>query len=552
MDSQILNLIRKPARYIGSEVNIIRKDWNSVKLKSALCFPETYELGMSNLGIRILYEVINAHQDYLAERVFAPERDLEKMLRENGTFLTSLESGRPLFEFDLLGVTLAGELSCSNFLTVLSLGGIPLRSIERSREHPIILARGTGAFTPEPMADFCDAFFVGEGEEAVLDILDVLSENKGRSRAERLLALSKLPGIYVPAFYKPQYNAYGVYQGLEVQREGVPEKVKRVVVTNFEGAPFPKRWLVPYLPIVHDRIGIEIMRGCVHRCQFCQARIIYNPCRLRSPQKILTLIKESLSATGYEEVSLLSLSSGDYPNLEELQKIFEPYCRLKTVKVSFPSLRADTLVLSAARVEKGKKQPALTFAPESSERLRLLLGKEMRDKDLISQAQQAREAGWTRLKLYFMLGLPGETEDDLREIVSLIKELSRILFLNLSFNTFIPKPHTPLERCGMASGEDIREKKMFLQKSFGNRRYISPRFRSYGQSFLECLLARGDRRMSSVILGAWKKGARFDGWDEHSYFDLWEEALKESGINTEKMTGVLPENSVLPWSHIVV
>ena len=552
MDAQFLNLVKNPARYIGCEINRQTRDWSAARIKICLCFPEPYELGMSNLGLRLLYAVVNSRKEYLAERVFAPDTDLELILKQKGIPISSLESDRPLSEFDAIGFTLASELSCVNLLTVLALAGIPLKSEDRGENDPIILAGGTAAFAPEPMADFCDAFLVGEGEEAILSILAVLDETRSAKRREKLSGLSRLPGVYVPALYRPRYEQSGVYQGLTPGEKGPATAIKRITVGDFENAVFPEKWLVPYLPVVHDRIGIEIMRGCVHRCRFCQARVIYGPCRTRSPQKILSIAKNALEQTGYEEISLLSLSTGDYPRLEELCGLLEPLCRERSVKLSFPSLRADSLRFSNAQAEKGRKHSGLTFAPESSEKLRNRLQKELTDAELINQARLARKAGWQHLKLYFMLGLPEETEEDLRDVTNLITGLSRIIRLNLSFNTFIPKPHTPLERAGMAQEAEIKEKTAFIRGHLKNNRGLSFHFNPYNQSFLEGILCRADRRMGKAILGAWQKGSRLDGWSDYFRFDLWKEALAEAEIDCRSILGAKSKDAVLPWSHIVI
>ncbi|MCX5641697.1 MAG: radical SAM protein, partial [Candidatus Omnitrophica bacterium] len=390
---------------------------------------------------------------------------------------------------------------------------------------------------------------------------------------------SRLPGIYVPSLYQPQYDQSGAYQGLlsrekaacpklpltlpsplrgEDKGEGDKKgnsysiEIRKRTVVDFENAFFPEKWLVPYLPLVHDRVGIEIMRGCTNHCQFCQARVLYGPCRTRSPRKVMEIAKNAVEQTGYDEISLLSLSTGDYPRLAELRNLLEPLCHEQKVKVSFPSLRADTLLLSTAQSEKGRKHSSLTFAPESSERLRQQLKKELTDADLISQASQAKKSGWQHLKLYFMLGLPEETESDLKEIIRLVTELSRILRLNLSFNTFIPKPHTPLERAGMATENEIKEKTDFLRGNLRNNRYLSLRFHSYPQSFLEGILSRADRKMGKAILGAWQKGCRFDGWDEYFRFDVWMEALAEAEIDCASILKAQPPEVILPWNHIVI
>jgi len=552
VDENFLNLVSRPGRYIGREVNAVRKNWSACPVRMALCFPETYELGMSNLGIRILYDIVNSHNRCLAERVFAPDLDMETILRREGRLLATLESDRPLCEFDLIGVNLAAELSYINLITILELGGIPVLAAERKERDPIILAGGNGAFTPEPMADFIDAFFIGEAEDMILKILETLEALRGFSRADKLAGLSELPGIYIPAFYRPAYDRTGVYQGLHPQKEGLPSGIRKVSAADFADAPFPEKWLVPYLSVVHDRIGVEIMRGCVHRCKFCQARVIYGPCRVRPPEKIRRIVEQAVKNSGYEEISLLSLSTGDYPRLAFLVEQLTDFCRSGNVRISFPSLRADTLSLETARGRAGLKQAALTFAPETSERLRLELDKPIRDRDLFEQAETARKSGWRRMKLYFMLGLPGETDQDLAEIVRLVRELSRILQLNVSFNTFIPKPHTPLERYGMAEKNVIAEKKEFLQKGLRSNRYLAVNFHPYEQSFLEAVICRADRRLAPAILGAWKMGARFAGWPEHFHFSVWESALAEHEIDPGHFLGPKTAEAVLPWSHIMV
>jgi len=552
MEYPFLNLVEAPGRYIGKEINSCTKDWASAKVKICFAFPETYELGMSNLGWRLLYEIVNSQRTYLGERVFAPSPSLEQILREKGIPLSSLESNTPLSKFDVIGVTLASELSYSNLLTILSLGGITLQSEERGEDEPLVIAGGNGAFAPEPMAPFCDAFFVGEGEEVILAILKTIQETAKEPRRERLRALSRLPGVYVPLFYQPQYNEDNVYLGLVPKEKSFPEQIKRVIITDFENAPFCENWVVPYLQIVHDRIGVEIMRGCMNRCRFCQARVIYGPCRIRSPEKIYQLVITAFKKTGYEEVSLLSLSSGDYPYLPQLKELLSPFCRKKNLKISFPSLRFDTFSLTETNLEKGKKPVALTFAPESSERMRTWLNKNLKDAELWEQIRVARAKGWRHIKLYFMLGLPGENDQDIREVANLIMEMSKVINLNLSFNTFIPKPHTPLERCGMAKEEEIDQKIRFLKERFRRNRSLSYSFHLYKQSLLEAVLARGDRTVGQAIVKAWKKGARFDGRKEFFRFDLWQEAMAEMGVNYEMFLKEQPEGAVLPWSHIVI
>lgn len=554
MDSRRLNLVRMPARYTGGELNAARKPWKRARLRICLAFPDLYEIGMSNLGLRILYQAFNDHPECLADRVFAPAEDMERLLAESGEPLAALESGRPPAAFDLLGVTLASELSYTNLLTILSLGGVPTAAADRGEEHPLVIGGGNGAFAPEPMADFCDAFFIGEGDHFAREAAAALLALPGTAgRAERLRALGRLPGIYMPGSYEPSFDGSGRFRALAAAGpDSPPLPVRRVTVSDFENAPFPTDWLTPFLPVVHDRVGLEIMRGCVHRCLYCQARVIYGPCRTRSPETVFRLARETFAKTGYEEMALLSLSTGDYPRLEELHRLMTPFCREKNIRVSFPSLRADTLDLDAAGGEDEKKKMALTLAPESSERLRRAVGKEISDEQFLARAEAARRAGWRRLKLYFMIGLPGETEADLAEIVAIADRLSRHLRLNLAVNTFIPKPHTPLERRGMISEAEHETRTAFIRKNLAGNRFVSVHFHPWRQSFLEGLLCRGDRRLGAVIRGAWENGARFDSWLDSFRPGAWAAALDRPGLDAGMFLDPVPGEAALPWDHVKV
>lgn len=546
-----LNLVRAPARYTGGELNSAGKQWAACRLRVCLCYPDSYEVGMSNLGLRILYHVFNQQPDCLADRVFAPDRDLEAELLKQGLPLAALESGRPPADFDLLGVTLASELCYTNLLTILHLGRVPRLAGDRDDRHPLVIAGGHGAFTPEPMADFCDAFFVGEGEPfvpAAVRVLLALPAEAGR--AARLDALARLPGVYVPARHQPVYDPAGRFAGLVARDDGRATAVERVIAADLATAPFPTDWLTPFLPIVHDRIGLEIMRGCPNRCLFCQARVLSGPCRTRTPEEIERLARDTFTRTGYEEMALLSLSTGDYPRLEELRRRLAPLCREHNISISFPSLRADTLDLDAAggNGDGTRKKMALTLAPESSERLRRRLGKNISDGQLLALAAAAREAGWRRLKLYFMIGLPDETEADLAAIVTLATALSRHLRLNISLNTFIPKPHTPLERAPFCAAGPFRDKTVFLKQALARNRFISLHVHPWQQSFLEAILCRGDRRLGTVIDHAWQQGARFDGWLETARHQPWSDALAAAGSDPAAWLDGAP--GPLPWQHV--
>lgn len=546
-----LNLVRQPARYIGGEINSCCPEWAPARLRFCLCFPDLYETGMSNLGLRILYRVINEIPGCLADRAFAPAPDREAQLRERGWPLAGLETGRALSDFDVIAVTLASELNSTNLLTVLERGGIPPAAADRGESDPLVIAGGNGAFSPEPLADFCDAFFVGDGEAGAPALAGTLLAQRSASRVEKLAALADLPGFYVPSLYRPSYDDRGGFAGLEPLGERTRPVIGKVAVSRLDEAPFPTAWLVPWLPAVHDRVSIEIMRGCVHRCHFCQARTIYGPCRTRSPETVLALAREAFDRTGYEEIGLLSLSSGDYPRLEELRQLLGPFCRENSISVTFPSLRADTLDLEAAGPEAERKRNSLTLAPESSERLRHLLGKEIDDRRLLEIAREARQNGWRRLKLYFMLGLPGETPADLAEVARLLGELGSLIRVNAAFNTFIPKPHTPLEREAMTGRGEYLEKTAFLRRELKGNRFVSARFQPWFGSYLEALACRGDRRVGQVILEAWRGGARLDGWGEHFRAEPWLKALERADFDPDAQAlAARDPDAPLPWDHI--
>ncbi len=556
--------ILKPGRYINNEWNAIHKEWKDGDLKVALSFPDVYEIGMSHLGMKILYGILNSQEGVICERVFAPWIDMEKKIRAEHGKLCSLESSHALNEFDIIGFSLQYEMNYLDVVNMLDLGGVPLHTKDRSDGDPIIIAGGPCAFNPEPMDDFIDAFVIGEAEEVVLEIAKVVQGN----REKMLKELAKIEGVYVPSLNSSllsacggsleQYSSSGHESILRKQSREVLDslrsleqyckgRVAKRIIKDLDSAYFPTAPVVPYIQIVHDRIGIEIMRGCPHRCRFCQACRIFNPVRLRSVTRIMEIAEESVKNTGYEEISLLSLSSGDYPYIEELARKLEERFKPTGVKISLPSLRTGTFEGHNGMAT--LKRAGLTFAPEAgTERLRNSLNKDITDAEIIEKSRMAFNSGWKKVKLYFMVGLPGETGEDLDAIIELS---SRIKKVNLSITPFIPKPHSDFEREGMQDMNIIKEKQAYLGSRFkvqGSR--IKMDFHSVEMSRVEAVLARGDRNIGKVILKAWQSGLRLQAWTEHFNYNLWEQAFQETGIDPEIYLKKKEENETLPWGFI--
>lgn len=559
---RILSRVSKPARYAGGEWNSVTKDWRGVRARLALAFPDVYEIGMSNFGLSILYELVNARPDFLAERVFAPWTDMEAEMRREGVALYSLESRRPLADFDVVGFSLGYELTYTNVLNMLDLGRIPLRAAERGDDHPLVIAGGAGAYNPEPLADFVDLFVVGDGEEVLLELLDAFAEassrppDGARSRFERQAFLRRaatIPGIYVPGFYRPVYNADGTLASLApIVAEAAPSICRRLVTPL---PPATVRPVVPNLNTVHDRGAIEIMRGCPGGCRFCQAGHNYRPVRLRSREEILQAADDLLANTGYEELALLSLSTGDYPHIDELVRALAE--RHPDVNISLPSLRIDSFSVALAESVQRRKT-SLTFAPEAgTQRLRDVIRKRVTEDDLLRAVEAAYGSGWSTVKLYFMIGLPTETETDVRGIGDLARKARAIgrrlaghrAQLHVSVASFIPKPHTPFQWAAQTGGEELAEKQRVLRASVGREAKLD--WHDPETSFIEAALSRGDRRLGQVIERAWRLGCRFDAWDEHFRPDLWQQAAKEVGLDLAfyaRRERSLDE--LLPWAHI--
>jgi len=548
----------RPARYVGGERNAYRKEEAGL-LRVALAYPDLYEIGMSNLGLSILYHIINAEPDLSCERVYAPAPDLEALLRRNGGSLCTLESGRPLGELDILGFSLQYEMTYPQVLNMLDLGGIPLRTTQRGPTDPVVIAGGPCAANPEPMAHFFDAILVGDGEEALLEICRLVQSWKreeGRTRDELLLALSRIPGLYVPSLYCFHFSPDGTIEAIEPHPHAPTGVVSRRV-RDLETSFFPTRPIVPTLETVHDRAQVELFRGCLRGCRFCQAGFIYRPRRMRSAGLLKRQAEEIIATTGWEELGLVSLSSCDYPHLEELLQSLGPLRAEQRVNISLPSLRADSFSVEVARLAQGH-QITLTFAPEAgSDRLRQAIGKQLLEEEILTAAEQAARCRFPRIKLYFMIGLPTEREEDMDGILALVEKLRRRaksagggVKFSAAVSAFVPKPQTPFQWEPMERLEGIRAKRSFLRDRF-RRMGVEAGGQQEELSILEGVLARGDRRVGEAVFFAWQEGARLDGWSDHFSFARWQSALARSGLEPSfYLHRTRPQEEILPWSLV--
>ncbi len=561
---KILQYVQKPARYIGGEVNSVMKDKSKVDIRYAFCFPDTYEIGMSHLGMKILYGLVNEREDAWCERVFAPDTDMEEQLRKNNIPLFALESGDYVNEFDLIGFTLQYELSYTNVLNMLDLSGIELLSSKRESLLPIIAVGGPCCCNPEPIADFVDIVFLGEGEESTNNVIDLLKHCKqnGLSKHEFLLKAKDIDGIYVPSLYKDEYNDDGTLKSL-TPLEDAPSKVKKSIISDMNTVYYPDKFVVPYINIVHDRAVEEIFRGCIRGCRFCQAGFIYRPIREKSVETINSQCRALVDSTGYDEISLCSLSTSDHSDVNNMLNTLIDWTVGENINLSLPSLRVDNF--SDELVEKLNKvrRSGLTFAPEAgTQRLRDVINKNVTEEEVIATCSKAFENGWTSVKLYFMMGLPTETMEDIKGIADLAMKVIHTFYntssskkgtgvqVSVSCASFIPKPFTPFQWEPEDSMESLKEKQKYLLESVGSKK-IKVSYHETPTSLLEGVLARGDRRLGKVILRAFELGCKFDSWDDKFKFDMWMQAFEENGIDPYFYTRRKREFSeLLPWDHI--
>ena len=569
LSDDILMQIEKPARYIGGEVNSVMKDPSEVDIRFAMCFPDVYEIGMSHLGIQILYDMFNRRKDTWCERVYSPWTDLDKILHEKNIPLFALESQDPIRDFDFLGITIQFEMCYTNILQILDLSQIPLHASERTEADPIVIGGGPCTYNPEPLADFFDIFYIGEGETVYDELLDAYKvwKNSGKSRKEFLETAAQIEGLYVPAFYDPEYNTDGTLKSFTPNNMHAPDTVKKQVVMDVTDTPYPMKPVVPFIKATQDRVVLEIQRGCIRGCRFCQAGMIYRPTRERNVDKLKEYARTMLKTTGHEEISLSSLSSSDYSELKELVTFLIDEFKGKGINISLPSLRIDAFSLDVMSKVQDIRKSSLTFAPEAgSQRMRNVINKGLTEEDILDGAGQAFEGGWTKVKLYFMLGLPTETEEDMREIARLSDRVARRYYeipkdrrngkcqITASSSFFVPKPFTPFQWASMCTAEEYMRRAEIVKDEFHaqlNRKSLKYNWHDAQVTVLEGVMARGDRKIGKVVEEAYRLGCLFDSWTESFHNDLWMQAFENTGIDPAfynlRERG---EDELFPWDFI--